>query len=124
FLLVVMALIALASNSLFCRLALGQNTIDPAGFTIVRLLSGAVALAIFLLAFRRRADFGPDQAKGGWLSAAMLFLYAIAFSYAYLFMDAGTGALILFGTTQITILMLAHMGGTRLHMIEWLGVAV
>ena len=86
------ALVAFAANSLLCRLALGDEQIDAASYTSLRLLSGAATLWV-ILAF---SGHSRSVKKGGsWVSAAMLFLYAAAFSFAYLTLDAGTGALIL-----------------------------
>lgn len=123
-LLAMLALIALAANSIFCRLALEEREIDPAGFTAIRLLSGAAILIILLFFFHLKHPANLPQRKGSWLAALMLFCYAIAFSYAYLFLDAGIGALILFGATQISIILFSHLGGTRLHITEWIGVVV
>ena len=91
--LTVLALIAFAANSLFCRLALAERIIDPASYTAVRLITGAVALRIIVV-LRLNGSFGKSD--GSWISAAMLFLYAVTFSFAYISLSAGTGALILF----------------------------
>lgn len=123
-LLAMLALIALAANSILCRLALEAGEIDPAGFTAIRLLSGAAILTMLLYFFRLKTPASSSLRHGSWLAALMLFGYAIAFSYAYLFLDAGVGALILFGATQISIILLSHIGGTRLHIAEWVGVIV
>ncbi|HKQ61783.1 MAG TPA: hypothetical protein VJS92_10850, partial [Candidatus Polarisedimenticolaceae bacterium] len=110
------ALIAFAANSVLCRAALGRNAIDPAGFTLVRLAAGAATLLPLAGLARRRG--------GGWLSAALLSLYAIGFSYAYLSLGAGTGALILFGAVQSTMIGSALRSGERPHRWEWTGLAV
>jgi drug/metabolite transporter (DMT)-like permease len=117
-----MALIAFASNSILCRLALGSAAIDPATFTSIRILSGAVALALIALASPSRARQRPSRA--GWTSAFFLFAYAIAFSYAYLTLSAGTGALLLFGCVQATMLFAALRNGERPRRLEWLGLVV
>ncbi|WP_026006178.1 DMT family transporter [Moritella dasanensis] len=116
-----LALIAFAANSVLCRLALGSGAIDASSFTIIRLLSGALVLSIILSMKGRHKGV---SSKGSWTAGLMLFLYAITFSYAYLSVDTGTGALILFGAVQITMILLSLMSGTRLHISEWAGVIV
>ncbi len=115
-----LALIAFAANSVLCRMALGEQHIDAASFSVIRLLSGAVILML-ILSLKNGAR---PAARGNWLSASMLFLYAIAFSYAYLSLHTGTGALILFASVQITMILLSLFSGNRLHASEWLGVAI
>jgi drug/metabolite transporter (DMT)-like permease len=114
------ALTAFAANSLLCRLALGAGTIDAASFTSVRIVSGALMLVLVLLLVPGRREVEPRR---GWIGPAMLFLYAIAFSYAYLELTAGTGALILFACVQITMLTAGIRGGERVHPAQWLGMA-
>ncbi|MEE8527062.1 MAG: DMT family transporter [Gammaproteobacteria bacterium] len=119
--LTVAALIAFAANSILCRLALGENTIDFASFTTIRLVSGAITLWL-LTVVRSRT---PSTAHpGSWLSAAMLFAYAITFSFAYVTLDVGTGALILFGAVQITMILAGLLAGERPRAFEWLGLAI
>ena len=113
-----MALIAFAANSIFCRFALGDQTIDAASFTTVRLLSGALTLACIVLLTRRGSPFQ----SGNWISASMLFLYAVTFSFAYISLSAGTGALILFGAVQITMILSGLIAGERPRLLEWLGL--
>jgi len=115
-----LALIAFAANSVLCRMALGEQHIDAASFSVIRLLSGAVILML-ILSLKNRAR---SAACGNWLSASMLFLYAIAFSYAYLSLQTGTGALILFASVQITMILFSLFSGNRLHASEWLGVVI
>ena len=115
-----LALIAFAANSVLCRLALGNNSIDAASFTAIRLLSGVLVLLIIL----RISNKNNFPTKGSWFSSIMLFLYAITFSYAYITLDTGTGALILFGSVQITIIMLSVFSGNRLHITEWAGISI
>ena len=120
-----LALVAFAANSVLCRMALGSGAIDPAGFTAVRLLSGAVVLGMILKLTGGQADGGADgAAKGGWPTAVMLAAYAAAFSFAYVSLEIGTGALILFGAVQFTIILVAVIQGDRLHLLEWLGVLI
>ncbi len=113
------ALIAFALNSILCRLALGTEAIDAASFTTVRLLSDAITL-ILISSF-----FGKKESKikgGNWLSAFFLFGYAIYFSFAYVNLTTGTGALILFGAVQATMIFLALWSGERPKILEWLGL--
>lgn len=97
--LVVLAMIAFAGNSLLCRLALKHTAIDAASFTTVRLLSGAVMLWLVV-----RMRGGVHAGAGNWLSALALFAYAAGFSFAYLSLPAGSGALLLFGAVQATMI--------------------
>ncbi|MCH8058488.1 MAG: DMT family transporter [Proteobacteria bacterium] len=116
-----MALIAFAANSVLCRLALGEETIDAASFTVIRLLSGALVL-LAILAFSN--DKEASASRGSWSASLMLFVYAVAFSFAYISLDTGTGALILFGSVQITMILLSLVSGNRLHLSEWVGVII
>jgi drug/metabolite transporter (DMT)-like permease len=119
--LTVLALIAFAGNSVFCRLALAGPIIDPASYTAVRLITGAVTLWI-IAAFRRKESFG--KSGGSWISASMLFLYAVTFSFAYISLSAGTGALILFAAVQITMITVGLYAGERPETLEWLGLLI
>jgi drug/metabolite transporter (DMT)-like permease len=119
--LTVLALIAFAANSVFCRLALAEPIIDPANYTAVRLITGA--LTLWLIAAFRRASFSA-KSSGSWISAAMLFLYALAFSFAYISLSAGTGALILFAAVQITMIAVGLYSGERPVLSEWLGLLI
>lgn len=130
-----LALLAFAANSVLCRLALGEHTIDAAGFSLIRLLSGSVVL-VFLLTLQHQFKKNSDQkitnqttsilsknnAKGSWFAALMLFVYAVCFSFAYLSLKTGTGALILFGAVQITMIVHSLFLGNKLVITEWLGV--
>jgi drug/metabolite transporter (DMT)-like permease len=116
-----LALIAFAVNSVFCRLALAERIIDPASYTAVRLITGAVALWIIVV-FRRDRSFA--KSGGGWISAAMLFLYAVTFSFAYISLSTGTGALILFAAVQITMIAVGLYTGERPELLEWLGLLI
>jgi hypothetical protein len=113
-----LALLAFAGNSLLCRAALGPGLIDPATFTAVRLGAGAVALGA-IAAASGRARFWR---AGSWGSAAALAAYAVAFSAAYLWIDAGVGALVLFAAVQLTMLVRAAMLGERLGVRGYGGV--
>lgn len=116
-----LALIAFAANSVLCRLALKDEVIDAASFTIIRLLSGAIVLFLIIISTQKITRL---SANGSWLASLMLFVYAITFSYAYISLDTGTGALILFGSVQITMILLSLIAGDRLHYIEWAGVII
>lgn len=114
------AMIAFAANSLLARQALSQQEMDAAGFTTVRLLSGAITLAAIMF-WRNRAKV---VAEGDWLGAFYLFVYAACFAFAYLTLAAGTGALILFGAVQLTMISVGLSQGERLPVLAWLGVAL
>lgn len=116
-----LALIAFAANSVLCRLALGERAIDASGFTSIRLLTGGLVLFGII---RINNNKGNQTTKGSWISGFMLFLYAIAFSYAYISLETGTGALILFGAVQITMILLSVFSGHSLHKTEWIGVII
>ncbi|CAA6820193.1 MAG: Permease of the drug/metabolite transporter (DMT) superfamily [uncultured Thiotrichaceae bacterium] len=117
-----LALIAFAANSVLCRLALDNEAIDAASFTVIRLLSGTIVL-LLIISITTQNTTGTSR-KGSWTASFMLFLYAATFSYAYISLDTGTGALILFGSVQITMILLSLISGTRLHLLEWAGVVI
>ncbi len=119
-LLTVVAMLAFAANSLLCRLALGQELIDAATFTTVRVVSGAVTLSLIVL-FRGRTQ---DPSRADWRSAAMLFTYMAFFSFAYLSLSAGTGALILFGAVQLTMFIFALREGEQFPLLSWAGLTL
>jgi len=111
------ALLAFAANSLLCRLALREGAADPAGFTAIRLLSGAAALVVVLgVRPRARARVG-----GSWTGGLALLAYAAAFSFAYVRLSAGTGALLLFGSVQATMLLAGLRAGERLRPVQGAG---
>lgn len=114
----VAALFAFAANSILCRLALGAALIDAASFTTLRLASGAVLLA----AITGGSGHAVLLPRPGWRSAGALFLYAVAFSFAYQSLTAGTGALLLFGGVQTTMLTAALTSGERPRVQEWTGL--
>ncbi|MEX3931596.1 DMT family transporter [Paraburkholderia phymatum] len=117
-LLTIVAMLAFAGNSLLCRVALKGTSIDPATFTTVRLVSAAVALWVILRTRRVSLPVG-----GNWISAFALIAYAVAFSFAYVSLAAGTGALLLFGAVQATMIGYALARGERLRARQWIGVA-
>ena len=120
------ALVAFAANSLFNRAAFTTGGIDAGSFAMIRLLSGAVVLLVIvnlpgqpssgrLLALRSR---------GSWVAGAMLFAYATAFSYAYVSLSVGTGALILFAAVQLTMLLAALRLGEKVALAQWTGLGL
>ncbi|PYK46697.1 MAG: EamA family transporter [Verrucomicrobia bacterium] len=119
FILTLLAMIAFAGNSLLCRLALKRTTIDAASFTFIRILSGAVALWIIVIISK-----GTWRKAGSWASALALFAYAAAFSFAYISLSAGTGALLLFGAVQATMILWGLRTGERMRTRQWLGLAL
>jgi drug/metabolite transporter (DMT)-like permease len=114
------ALVCFAANSILCRLALAKDAIDPAAFTGLRMASGALVLG--LLALRRPGDRAAES--WSWLSAAALFAYAAPFSYAYIRLGAGVGALVLFGVVQATMIGWGVARGERPGSLVWLGFVV
>jgi drug/metabolite transporter (DMT)-like permease len=115
-----LAMLAFAANSLLCRLALQQQSIDAASFGSVRLVSGALVLWAIV-----RWRGGPrPAARPDWLAATMLWAYVAAFSFAYLTLPAGTGALILFGAVQLTMFVVGLHAGERFTPAAWAGFAL
>ena len=92
---------------------------DAASFTAVRLIAGVIVLFLLVQASGQSKN---TNGNGSWLASFMLFLYTVTFSFAYLTLDTGTGALILFGSLQVTIVVVTLRSGTQLHVIEWLGL--
>jgi drug/metabolite transporter (DMT)-like permease len=118
-------MVAFAANSVLCRMALGEQAIDAASFTAVRLASGALLLlGIRLLAGRASPRPRAPAGRNRWAPAVMLFLYAIAFSYAYRSLSTGTGALILFGAVQATMILAALRASERLTPLEGMGLVL
>ena len=116
-----LALLAFAGNSILTRLALGDEAIDAASFTAIRHNAGAVfLLLIVLLRMPKTAIFS----HGSWPAALCLFLYAAAFSLAYLSLDTGLGALILFGCVQVTLIVASIIKGNKLEFKEWIGFTI
>ncbi len=121
FLLTALTMVAFAANSVFARLALADGAIDPASYTLIRLAAGAIVL-VLLVGLR---DGGAGKARGAssWWSALALFGYAAAFSYAYIALETGIGALILFACVQATMIGWAVVRGDRPVPLEWFGLA-
>jgi drug/metabolite transporter (DMT)-like permease len=119
FVLTLIAMVAFAGNSLLCRVALKQTSIDAGSFTFIRIASGALALWLIV----RMRGRSPRKA-GSWFSAAALFAYAAGFSFAYITLPAGTGALLLFGAVQATMIFWALRHGEQMDLRQRLGLAV
>jgi drug/metabolite transporter (DMT)-like permease len=128
-------MIAFASNSLLCRAALKETKIDAASFTFIRIFSGAVALWLVLTIQRLlRVDRTASplveslsdslRRYGNWISAFALFVYAAGFSFAYTTLPAGTGALLLFGAVQATMILWGLQKGERLSSIQVAGFII
>ncbi|MBC7727628.1 MAG: EamA family transporter, partial [Microbacteriaceae bacterium] len=123
-----LALLAFAGNSLLCRIALRDTAIDAASFTSVRLVSGALMLAL-LVTWRGRGRAGAKAGAprpwhaGDWTSALALFVYAAGFSFAYVSLSAATGALLLFGMVQTSMIGWGLWRGERLRPLQWAGLA-
>ena len=115
--LTLLAMVAFAANSVLCRIALGHTASDPASFTTIRLMAGAIMLWIVT-----RVRGGTHQGKGSWLSALALFAYATAFSFAYVSLSAATGALVLFGAVQITMIGHGLWSGERIRALQVFGL--
>lgn len=116
-----LALLCFAANSILARLALGSGQIDAASFTAIRLAAGALALWLLV---RARGGLPAPPRSGRWTAALLLFLYAAPFSFAYLELTAGTGALILFGAVQLTMIGAGLRAGERPNPLEWLGLGL
>ena len=114
-----LALVAFAGNSLLCRLALKHTSMDAASFTTVRLLSGALVLCLLTRRLR-----GPQAGQGNWPSALALFAYAAGFSFAYVRLSTATGALLLFGAVQATMIGYGFWSGERLRPKQLAGLAL
>ncbi|MGB1027885.1 MAG: DMT family transporter [Rhodospirillaceae bacterium] len=116
------AMTAFAANSIFCRLALAETSIDPASFTAIRIGSGAVMLAIISILLSKKS--GSPILRGSWRGATALLAYAVAFSFAYVSLEAGTGALLLFGAVQATMILWGLWCGERLATGQWIGLVL
>ena len=119
-LLTLLAMFAFAANSVLCRLALGEGHIDAASFATVRVSAGALILAAIVL-YREK---GPVKRDADWRAALALFVYMAFFSFAYLSLGAGTGALILFGAVQLTMFIVALRSGEPFSPVAWVGLSI
>ena len=115
--LTLLTMIAFAANSILCRLALKTTSIDPASFTAIRLVAGAATLWLIV-----RIRTGSNALAGSWTQAFSLFAYAAAFSFAYVSLSAGTGALILFGAVQATMILYGLLRGERFTPLQTAGL--
>ena len=114
-----LSMLAFAGNSLLCRLALQQSHLDAGSFTSIRLVSGALVLWLVARKFR-----GDQNGAGNWPSALALFIYAAAFSFAYVRLPTATGALLLFGAVQATMISYGLWKGERLQPLQRVGLAL
>ncbi len=126
--LIFLALLAFAGNSVLCRLALSHYHMDAASFTLLRLISGAIMLYC-LMALKRKKLFPSvstfnNIASKDWLKACYLFIYAACFSFAYLLLDTASGALILFGCVQLTLMIFEIVKGKKNTPVQWLGMGL
>jgi len=115
-----LAMFAFAANSVLCRQALGNDTIDAASFTFIRLISGA--LILWLIVLTKNKSFKIPS--GNLFSAGMLFVYAVTFSFAYISLSTGMGALILFGAVQLTMIFAGLRAGERPRVRAWFGITL
>lgn len=114
-----LTMLAFAGNSLLCRIALGHTAIDAASFTTVRLVSGALMLWILV-----RARLKVSNPGGNWGSALALFAYAASLSFSYASLTTATGALLLFGAVQATMIGQSVWRGERLRWLQLTGLAL
>jgi len=117
FLLISLAMLAFAGNSLLCRIALKQTGIDAASFTTIRLASGALMLWLVV-----RLRGGSQNGAGSWASAVTLFVYAAGFSFAYISLPASTGSLLLFGAVQLTMIGYGVWAGEHIRGLQVAGI--
>lgn len=123
--LVTCAMLAFAGNSILCRLALAEGFIDAGSFTLIRLVSGAVTLVLLTLAMYSKASYSPSNwHKSDMLGALMLLGYAAAFSFSYINITTGTGALILFASVQFTMIGYHLFSGNKLQFWECIGLGL
>ena len=121
FILIFIALLFLAVNSILCKMAISTQNIDAFSFTILRIFSGAILL--LGIYFYKNRNFKFDMKKN-WISSFMLFLYAICFSYSYINMFAGIGTLILFAVVQLSMILIALFYREKLTINKILGIIV
>ncbi len=114
-----LAMTAFAANSVLCRLALGAGLIDAASFASIRVVAGAIVLALLMAPRWRNKPRAPTD----WRAVATLFIYMAFFSFAYISLSAGTGALILFGAVQLTMFAVALRSGERFGVVSWVGLS-
>lgn len=122
FLLTSLAMIAFAGNSLLSRVGLADGAMDAASFSAIRLVVGAGVLAVLVASMGKTRE--AIMSESHWLSASALFIYATAFSFAYIWLDTGLGALILFFMVQATMIGWGLATGYRPQILEWCGLAI
>jgi drug/metabolite transporter (DMT)-like permease len=130
------AMVAFAANSLLCRMALVNTSIDPGLFTIIRLMSGALCLLILVTITAERplpSNDTPSKKQsitslvtchGTLWGGISLFVYAVTFSYAYVSLSTGTGALLLFGAVQLTMIAYGLLHRERFSLLQWIGFLI
>jgi len=121
FIMAALAMLAFAANSVIARLALSEHGIDPGSFTLLRLIAGAIVLAI-IVSLSPRGKLHEVRISGSWTSAALLMIYAVTFSYAYVSLGAATGALVLFAIVQSVMFGAAVRSGERLGIAGMIGL--
>lgn len=114
-----LSLLFLALNSIFCKLALSNNFIDAFSFTMYRILFGAITLILIYLYKRKKLYFST---KTNWLSSLMLFSYAICFSYSFLNIDAGVGTLLLFAVVQLVMVIFSLFHKEKINLQKVSGI--
>lgn len=114
-----LSLLFLALNSIFCKLALSNNFIDAFSFTMYRVLFGAITLILIYLYKRKKLDFST---KTNWLSSLILFLYAISFSYSFLNIEAGVGTLLLFAVVQLVMVIFSLFHKEKINLQKIAGI--
>ncbi len=119
--LTVVAMVFFAANSVFCRVALSDALIDPTSFMTVRVASAAAALVVLNVALGKPIFV---RASLNWQTVVALFVYFVGFSWSYVRLDAGTGALVLFGAAQLTMFVVGLYGGERLPPVSWGALAI
>lgn len=119
-----LAMVAFAGNSLLCRVALNDTAIDATSFTTIRLISGALMLYIIVVMRPNVAPEGDKRDRGSWMSAFALYVYAAGFSVAYVNLTTATGALLLFGAVQATMISYGLWAGERLQQLQIIGLVL
>lgn len=119
-----LVMFAFAANSLLCRMALAQEIIDPASFTMIRVIAGATILVSLSLLGRQSVSSIFKLNGASVLIGGSLFCYAACFSFAYTMLSTGTGALLLFGTVQLSLISWSFYQGQRFSFIEWAGISL
>lgn len=117
--LILISLLFLALNSIFCKLALSTSSIDPYSFTFFRLFFGAITLILLYFYKIKKISILP---KANWLSSFMLFLYAICFSYSFLDINAGLGTLLLFAVVQIVMVVFSLFYKEKINLQKIIGI--